>query len=170
MQGLSAGGGRRIGLSALLVGVLAGCAGNVSGDGPNGNAGTLARIDACSLLTPAEIQEALGKPVKAGVPTDRSGDSVSCDWDGQVEGDAVAVTLQIDAFDMDLWRIETSAEGVERMPGIGDEAVRGWITNGLLLIRTGAYEVDLGVIAVFADDATIKAAQDRLGKLVVSRL
>jgi hypothetical protein len=40
---------------------------------------------------------------------------------------AVAVTLQIDAFDADLWSIDTSAEGVERMPGIGDEAVRGWI-------------------------------------------
>ena len=119
---------------------------------------------------PGRIQQALGKPVKAGVETDPSGNSVGCDWDGQVAGDAVAVTLQIDAFDAGLWSIETSAEGVESMPGVGDQAVRGWITNGLLLIKTGDHEVDLGVISVYSDDATIKAAQDRLGKLVVSRL
>ena len=72
--------------------------------------------------------------------------------------------------DADLWAIETKAEGVEPMAGIGDEAVRGWITTGLLLIRKGDYEIDLGVIAIFADDATIKAAQQTLGKQVVARI
>src|SRR5262245_13633477 len=160
---------RGLGSVALVMVMTTGCGG---GSSPSGGLGvqSLTKVDACSLLTEAEIEAALGKPGKGGVPPDVSGNSVGCDWDGEAETDAIGITLQVDRFDADLWAIETKAEGVEPMPGIGDEAVRGWITNGLLLIRKGGYEIDLGVIAIFADDARIKAAQQTLGTLVASRL
>jgi hypothetical protein len=163
----------RAGLALVLALFLVACGGGPGatvGGGGGGGGGDIGRIDACGLLTPAEIQAAVDKPVKAGVREDPSGDPAECTWEGTVASDAVAVSVSIDEFDQDLWNLEKGSAGVEAMPGIGDEAFRGFVTSSLLIIKKGNLEIDLSVISLYDDDATIKGAQDALGKLVVSRL
>lgn len=169
MSAIGVGSLRRLGGAALLAAALIACGGTTVPSASDGG-GSISQIDACALLTSAEIQAALGKPIGAGVKEDPSGNSTGCDWEGANETDGVAITLTIDEFDQEFWTTVKGTEGVEPMSGIGEEAVRGWVTTSLLMVKHESMEIDLAVVSVFLEDPAIKAALETLGKLVVSRL
>lgn len=138
-------------------------------NGGNGG-GNIAAIDGCALLTPAEIESALGSKMNAGVKSAASGNKTGCKWEATEATSGLEVDIDITPFDQDLWNGETAISGTEAVPGVGDAAFRGFVSDGVILIKKGALEVDITIIAVFLDKAKVASGQLTLSKLVVSRL
>lgn len=153
------------GLAVVLALALAACRGGGGGGGE-----AVRSIDACSLLTAAEIEQHLGKPVREGQHSSVSGNAVGCEWLALAQADGVSVTVTITVFDPDVWAIQKAASGVEPVAGLGDEALRGWVTQDLLSIRKGNLAVDFAAISVFGERTATMAAQLELARLLVSRL
>jgi len=126
-------------------------------------------IEACALLTPAEIQQALGVPVKAGVKqtTDTSS---QCQWDSVDESAAFGVSVSVATYDDVLFKQMTSSKNAVPVPGIGESAFKGYPHAGDLIIKQGAYEIDLGIVDFRPATAKVDAAAQQLAKLVLSRL
>jgi hypothetical protein len=145
--------------------------GATSGPGSTGQAGGgsgVSGIKACQLLTTAEIQAALGAPMKDGVEQD-SDNQVDCEWDAQDEsGPSVSVTVQ--TYDDTLWQTMSQGENAKPISGFGDAAYTGFPHQGDIAIKDKGYEVDIGIVDFVHPEATIDAADQSLAKLVLSRL
>ena len=76
----------------------------------NPGAGDVSSLDACALLTPTEIQQALGVAMKPGVKQTTSTSS-QCQWDSQDESEAVGVSVSVATYDDALFRTQASAKG-----------------------------------------------------------
>ena len=152
----------------------AGGGGSSPGDQPatggrvaNGG-GSVSGISACSLLTPAEIQGALGATVNAGTLQTGNDEQANCEWDNADSSIAVGVIVQ--PYDDTLWKTMSSAQAATPVSGIGEAAYKGYPHAGDLAIKQGGHEIDVA-IADFADDQTkVDAAVLALAKLVLSRV
>ena len=85
-----------------------------SAGGQTGQGGGDASTDGCSLLTPTEIQQAIGAAVKAGTFQTGNPDQVNCDWEGQEDD-----TLSVGVIVQPLRRqpLDDHVVGVERYRG-----------------------------------------------------
>ncbi len=165
--------------------VLGGCSASVSpapstaalGDTGTGGAGSGASggtttgnataVDACSLLTPAEIQSAIGVAVKDGVPN-KTDTASQCEWDSQ--DDSAGVSLSVATYDDTLYKTLGSAKDAVPVSGIGESAFKGIPHAGDLAIKQGGDEIDLGIVDFTLDPAKVDAADLTLAKLVLSRI
>jgi hypothetical protein len=138
--------------------------------GGRATAGDISKIDTCSLLTPKEIEAAVGSPMQDGHKANHSGNTAGCEWMPQQESAGLEVDVTITPFDQDLWNRETTVTGIEAVPGVGDAAFRGFVTAQLLLIKQDGMEVDLAVIAPLLPIQKVKDAQVPLAKTLLSRL
>jgi hypothetical protein len=91
---------------------------------PSGDAADAA--DACSLLTPEEVSQAVGTEVGEGVPAGgeviTGGSQTTCTWTGVENAASVAtVTVYTDASAADSVRTDDSAP----LPEVGDDAFAG---------------------------------------------
>jgi uncharacterized protein DUF3558 len=149
----------------------AGGGGGTSAPGATSNGaggGNVSSINACSLLTAAEIQAALGVPVKDGVEQDSDG-QVSCTWDGQDEaGPSAGVTVA--TYDDTLWQTMSQGANAKPISGFGDAAYTGFPHQGDIAIKVKGFEVDLGIVDFTDAAAKIDAADKSLAQLVLSRL
>lgn len=163
-------------LIPLLIALVAGCSpggtggGTAPGAGGGGGGGNISAIDVCALLTSAEIEQALGSAMKPGVKETLTGNASGCDWDAQSEAAGLSLSVKITPFDQTLWDGETTTTGNVAVPGIGELAFRGFVSNGVMLIKKGGMEVDLQIVAIFLDEKKMEAGQETLAKLAVSRL
>jgi hypothetical protein len=135
--------------------------------GGNGGNGDITGLQACSMLTPEEIQSALGVAMKAGVEQDTD-TQVECDWNSQ--DDSVGVSVSVAQYDDELWKTFSSAENAKPVSGLGEAAFSGYPHAGDLSIKQSGYEIDLGIVDFSSSEAKIDAADMTLAGLVLSRL
>jgi len=126
-------------------------------------------IDACALLTPSEIQQALGVAVKAGVKQTTSTSS-ECQWDSQDESAAAGVSVSVARYDDVLFHTQASSKLAVPVSGLGEAAFKGFPHAGDLFIKQGGYEIELGVVDFRMAPEKVDNAARHLATLVLSRL
>ena len=138
-----------------------------SGQAANGG-GAASSIAACSLLTPAEIQQALGVAVNGGTLQTGNDEQANCEWDNADSSIAVGVIVQ--PYDDFLWKTMSSAQAATAVSGIGEAAYKGYPHAGDLSIKQGGHEIDIGIIDFTDAQPKIDAAALTFAKLVLSRI
>lgn len=133
----------------------------------NGGGGSASSLDACKLLTTAEIQSAVGWPVGTGL-LQNTDTQTDCEWSQADQTGGVG--LIIHDFDASLWQAGSSAGNSTAVSGIGDAAYKGWPHAGDLAIKYKGYEVDVAIIDFQKPAATVDSEVLVLAKLVLSRL
>lgn len=150
----------------------AGGGGGTSGPGATSQSaggGDVSSIKACSLLTPAEIQTALGVAMKDGVEQDTEG-QVECNWDPQDDTESTAVSVSVATYDDSIWQTFSKAQGATPVSGFGDAAFSGYPHDGDLSIKKGGLQIDIGIVYFGTDQAKVKTADATFANLVLSRL
>jgi len=138
--------------------------------GGNGGGSSASDIKACSLLTLAEIKQATGSTMGAGL-LQTTDTQASCDWsapDGAPGASGVGIIVQ--NYDDSMWQTMSGSKFATAVTGIGEKAFKGVPHKGDLSVKQGKYEVDVGIVDFKHDDATVDAAAMKLMKLVLSRL
>jgi Protein of unknown function (DUF3558) len=158
----------------MAAAVAAGCSSGGGSATPSPSAaarvpvGSPSAANACSLLTPDEIESVTGFAVKDGVL--QTNDATSdCHWDSQV-ADTDTVGLTIQPYDDELWQTMSSSSHAVTVSGIGDAAFKGFPHVGDLTIKANGYEIDIAVIAGTQQPAQEDMETLALGQLVVPRL
>ena len=126
-------------------------------------------IDACALLTPAEIQQALGVAMKPGAKQ-TTDDSSQCQWNSQDDGDAVGVSVSVARYDDKLYRTMSSAKAAVPVSGFGDAAYKDYPHGGDIAIKHDGHEVDIGVVDFKLTTEQVDVATAAFAKLVLTRL
>jgi Protein of unknown function (DUF3558) len=146
--------------------------GGGAGDQPSTAAGAggggAASVDACSLLTPAEIEQQVNVTVDNGL-LQTTDTQASCDWNGP-DGSGIGVDVTVQDFDRDFWSSMSTRQGVTSVSGYGDAAFEGLVSSYALSIKQGSYEIDVGVVNFGWNDAQVLAANEALAALVLSRV
>jgi len=132
-------------------------------------AGDVASLDACALLTPTEIQRALGVAMKPGVKQTTSTSS-QCQWDSQDESDAVGVSVSVATYDDALFRTLASAKQAVPVSGLGEAAYKGYPHAGDIFLKHDGHEIDVGVVDFKLAQPKVDGAATTFAKLVLSRL
>jgi hypothetical protein len=131
--------------------------------------GNVSSIKACSLLTPADIQSALGVAMKDGVEQDSDG-QVECDWNPKDDDTGPAVSVSVATYDDAVWQTLSHGENATPIGGFGDAAYTGFPHQGDIAIKVKGFEVDLGIVDFTDPAAKIDAADKSLAQLVLGRL
>jgi len=126
-------------------------------------------MSGCSLLTTAEIQEAIGAAVKAGTYQTGNPEQVNCEWDGQND-DTLAVGVTVQPYDDSLWTTMSSASAATAVSGLGEAAYKGYPHAGDLAIKQAGHEIDVAIIDFKDDQQKVDAAVLALAKLVLARV
>jgi hypothetical protein len=156
----------------LALAALAACSkppaprGNPGG-GPGG--GNVSSIDACALLSVAEIQQAVGVPMKPGV-RQTTDDSSQCQWDSQDDGDAVGVSVSVATYDDKLFTTMASAKAAVPVSGFGEKAYKDYPHGGDIAIKHDGHEIDIGVVNFKMSTAQLDGVAAGFAKLVLARL
>jgi len=135
--------------------------------GGNGGNGDITGLQACSMLTPDEIQQTLGFTVKAGVEQDTD-TQVECNWDS--DDGTSSVSVSVAKYDDTLWKTLSSAQNAKPVSGLGEAAFSDYPHAGDLSIKQSGYEIDLGIVDFTSDTARVDAADMTFAGLVLSRL
>ena len=115
-----------------------GCGGSDSGSGPAANTHG-AFIDACSLLTQAEVEVIMGQPVLATKKDTSSGYITVCSYTGKV--DSVHLAILPAKFQVLAW---TNA-GIAAHQGSAVVTAQSFIANQRTLLAAGHWETVTGV-------------------------
>ena len=182
----------RVGMFAVMMAialVAAACAGGSPASSGNGGSGggtpaggggggggstsggsDISKVDACSLLTPSDIQQVTGVAVNAGVNQD-SDIVKQCEWDPQDALKPLTVGISVRAFDPDQWQVLTEFPHAASVSGLGDAAYKGSPLEGDLSVKAKGYELDLAIVDFSTQtQAEIDQANVELMKLVLPRL
>lgn len=150
-----------------------------SGDGGSSGAGSgatasesaAAEVEACDLLSPADVEAAVGVPVHEGVPSSgpsaTGGGYTSCIWqsaDPESVGNSATLTVYDNTAAADSAR-EDDAVDVE---GIGDAAYSGSVSSVWVYVGDRSFFAQWYVFGTFDDEglaqseALAEAAADAL--------
>ncbi len=126
-------------------------------------------IDACQVLTPAEISSALGVPIDTG-----KGSNVICFWSQTGRPGDSAVKLVLNFSQVAVFNREKAASGnvtVTPAPGIGDDAifVRSQLGTSLLN-RNGATSIGVAKRNKRLPQAALMARERALGLAAAARI
>ena len=133
-----------------------------------GGGGDLSKVDACALLTPAEIHDATGVDVQAGVNAD-SDIVKQCNWENS--DSVLALGVVVRTFTDDAWDTIKVFPNAEAVPGLGEEAYKNSPLTGDLSVKADGYEIDMGWAASGPmSQADADTAIESLARLVLSRL
>ncbi len=135
------------------------------------------KIDPCSLLTKAEIQDALGKPVKDGKLNTKANPVVGqpCEY---VVGDYGAFSILVkttgpgETADKIMAGLAKSGMKTADAPGIGDKSFFAFPGYGMLQLNTfkgTQYAIMTLLVPGLTEDAQ-KAPAEKLMKLVLPKL
>lgn len=160
------------GSTGNVAGATAGVPGNGGGNGGGAPAagGNLTKVDACSLLTPAEIQQSLGIAFANG--TNQDSDIVKqCEWDPQDGSQTLTVGIIVRTFDEQDWQVVAEFPHAAAVSGLGEGAYKDSPLSGDLSVKFKGYEIDLGIVNFSSKSQTeIDQANVDLMKLVLNRL
>ena len=157
--------------SAASAGTGGGGGGSVpSGAAVGGSAsGDISTVNACSLLTPAEIQQVLLVPIMAGANQD-SDIVKQCEWDAQ-DNAPLTVGIVVRAFDPEQWQTLTEFPKAAAVSGLGEAAYKDSPLTGDLSVKYHGYEIDVAIVNFSTkSQAEIDQATMNLMKLALSRL
>jgi hypothetical protein len=164
---------RTIALATLLgLVVLTSCSKpSQSRQGPDSGSvsSDVSAIDACALLTQAEIQKTLGVAMKPGFKQTTE-DSYQCQWDSQNESDAASVSVSVARYDDKLYRTMSSAQAAKPVSGFGEAAYKDYPHVGDIAIKHDGHEIDIGVVDFKLSNEKVDAAAATFAKLVLSRV
>jgi hypothetical protein len=141
----------------------------------------LASVDACSLLTPAELGAAVGVPMDSYFHAqnhNHAGPTTICTWQSPPRGDGPPVTLMFlqlsvmpfakSIFEQEKYR--AGQENVTNVSGLGDDAYYAQIGPMTILnVKKGAIEVKV-TWAGTTDDQTAMDAERSIAAQVLSEL
>jgi Protein of unknown function (DUF3558) len=169
---------RRAVVALLLLLSLTGCStgGPAATTTVPGATAAGAAMDACSLLTDAEVSAATGLQLTGrGEPA--LPDGRECNWQLEPGTNAAGVTFKrfvdVTIFGKPAFDAAAAASDAEQVPGIGDQAV---VTNGALGVLKGTRSFTLVVtldepgLSTPETVAQERAAELALGKLAAGRL
>jgi hypothetical protein len=168
---------RRVGVAFAFVLLAAACSGGPgastgpagsTGPGGGGN-GDLSNVDACALLTPAEIQQVIGVAVGAGINQD-SNVVRQCEWDSSDATSSASVGLTVRTWTESDWQTVLAFPNATAVPGMGEEAYRNSPITGDLSVKQHGYEIDMAVLYAANTQAQTDQYTDSLMNLVLSRL
>ena len=135
------------------------------------------RFDPCALLTKAEIQEALGKPVQDGKPNPNANPAVGlpCQY---VVGDFGAFSILVKATGPgetpDRVRSELNKAKMKTAdaPGIGDRSFFSFPGYGMVQLNTfkGSWYVIMTLMVPGLSEDALKAPAEKLMKMVLPKL
>lgn len=156
-------------LTVLLgLAALAACS-KPSPQGRSHGAADVSSLDACALLTPTEIQQALGVPIKPGVKQTTSTSS-QCQWDSKDESEPVGVSVSVATYDDALFHTQASAPKAVPVSGLGEQAFKGYPHAGDIVIKHDGHEIDVGVVDLKLPQPKVDSAAASFAKSVLSRL
>ena len=135
----------------------------------NPGGGDVSSLDACALLTPTEIQQALGVAMKPGVKQTTSTSS-QCQWDSQDESEAVGVSVSVATYDDALFHTQASAQKAVPLSGLGEAAYKGYPHAGDIFLKHDGHEIDVGVVDFKLPPPKVDSAAAGFAKSVLSRL
>lgn len=135
----------------------------------SGGGGGLSGLKACSLLTPAEIQAAIGVAVNDGLEQDTDG-QVECNWDPTDANADGSVSVSVATFDSTLWNTLSSAQNAKPVSGVGEAAFSGVPHSGDLSIKQSGYMIEIGIVSFTLDQSKISAADTTFANLVLGRI
>lgn len=161
--------------SVANSGGSAAAAGNTAGS----SGGSGAQVDLCTVLTTAQIQQAIGVPVGPGKKSDEP--SVGCGWiDPNSGNNSSVVLLYVDPMIYQGSKKANGQNGITLTPvsGLGDEAyLESLAPNAkpLLLMKKGSLVVSLSTDirangSGDTDPAKDAAAEKELGAIVAAAL
>ena len=161
------------GCTASSVPPAAGSSGGpVRSAAAGGQGGQGGNKDACTLLTRAEVEKALGEPVAGEGASSGAG---HCEWTAAANDGSDTVNLDLD--DADVLKTVVTGNGgggtvpTESVSGVGDEAI---YANGLkiLYVRTGTsgFTIQIATIAAAMAQTSEKNNAVTLAQLVLGRL
>jgi hypothetical protein len=142
-----------------------------------GSSATAGKVDSCTLLTKAEIQEAIGKPVKDGKPNPNANPAVGIPCEFGIDPYGAVSILAVEATAS--YSADKIMAGLKKMnipvtdaPGIGDKSFFADMGYGMLQLNTwkGAHYLILTVMIPGATEAQQKAAAGKLMTKVLGRL
>ncbi len=143
--------------------------GAAAASGPAAAAGDLSKVDACKLLTPAEIHQAVSVPVGQGINQD-SNIVRQCEWDSSDATVGLSVGVTVRVFDPSEWQTIQAFPRASPVSGMGEAAYRNSPLTGDLSVKHDGYEIDMAVVNFTTiSQAQIDQATDSLMKLVLSR-
>jgi len=135
------------------------------------------KIDACSLLTKAQIQAAVGQKVSDGKPNDKANPAVGapCQY---VIGDYGAFSILVKAVgpgetaDKMMAEMNKMKIAVSDAPGIGDRSFFSSPGYGMLQINTfkGSRYLLITMLVPGATEATQKAAAEKLMREAIAKI
>jgi Protein of unknown function (DUF3558) len=168
---------RRVSMLATVVLLAAACSGGPAGSsGPGssnaasgGGNGDLSNVDACALLTPAEIQQVIGVAVGAGINQD-SNVVRQCEWDTTDATSGASVGITVRTFTNEDWQTVLAFPNATAVPGMGEEAYRNSPITGDLSVKKDGYEIDMAVLFAANTQAQTDQFTDSLMNLVLTRL
>jgi Protein of unknown function (DUF3558) len=167
----------RIGLALGIVLLAAACSngpgasqapGNSTGTGGGGN-GDISTVDACALLTPADIQQVTGQAVQAGINQD-SNIVRQCEWDAQDATSGMTVGLTVRQYTDEDWQTVLAFPNATFVPGMGEAAYRNSPITGDLTVKKDGYEIDMAVLYAANTQAQMDQYSDSLMNLVLTRI
>jgi hypothetical protein len=138
--------------------------------GQAASGGGTSSISACSLLTAAEIQGAIGVPMKDGAPQTGNDEQSICNWDSQDDSQSITVGVIVQPYDDSLWTTMSSASAATAVSGLGEAAYKGYPHAGDLAIKQKGHEIDIAIVDFKDAQPKVDAADLALAKLVLSRV
>ena len=169
---------RRVSVVVAIVLLAAACSGGPAASSGPGNStstaggggnGDLAQVDACALLTPAEIQQVIGVAVGAGINQD-SNVVRQCEWDTTDATSGASVGITVRTFTNEDWQTVLAFPNATAVPGMGEEAYRNSPITGDLSVKKDGYEIDMAVLFAANTQAQTDQFTDSLMNLVLTRL
>lgn len=168
---------------AIALGACGGGGGDTSGDGGQGaptgggggdtegddagGAGGGGSVDACTLITPEDIQAAYGVEVGGTEAQDLGSEDTGCLYT-DAQGGTLIVTsyLPTGAGSFDVYRDQG-----EEVAGIGDAAL--WVYGSTLMVLQGEAVLSIqtgSALPQSGDEAALRAATEQLGRAAVERM
>ncbi len=150
---------RLLGATVLVTTVLVatGC-GSSSAGGPSSSAVP----DACQIVTPSDIQTALGSAPSTPAKVDSDGE---CDYASPTEGSYVNVTIEVDQTPGAFEKTASGSGPTTRITGLGDEAFAS-ISGGTVFVLKGTTSLRIDVFEASPDAGAVQnLAHTAVGRL-----
>jgi hypothetical protein len=147
-------------VAALVTAVVFTSCGSSSGGNPSG--GSAGAPQACSLVSPSDIQAALGA---APLTPPKSDTQTQCEYASATEGNYVNVQVEGGQTTASFEKASSSAGPTQRITGLGDEAFQN-MGGGTVFVLKGSTSVRIDVFLTTVSPSAVQSlAQTAIGGL-----
>ncbi len=129
-------------------------------------------VDACGLITDAELAELVGRLAGPGVDEEAPAPYAACDWE---TADGAVIKVSVITFD-DAQRARADFESTQEMnryspvEGVGERAYSAAPTFDDITAQQGRYEVGVYIAGLAEDDAAELEVAISIARTMIGRL